>query len=162
MIGLYIVEFEQNGEDRAKYGERLIPELTKSLKIKGISETNLKLCRLFYSTYTHLASGIESALKITGINVLAIRQSLTDKLQGINNKANTIRQTPSDEFNLIQKPQVDQKNQHLMLRTEILLKLSFSHLLQLFPIQNLEKRTFYELECIIQASKRHHQISFYL
>ena len=25
LVGLYIVEFEQNGEDRARYGEKLLP-----------------------------------------------------------------------------------------------------------------------------------------
>ncbi|MBL1407512.1 hypothetical protein JKG61_01975 [Sphingobacterium sp. C459-1T] len=49
LIGLYIVEFEQNSEDRARYGDRLMPELAKSIKIKGLSETSLKLCRLFYT-----------------------------------------------------------------------------------------------------------------
>lgn len=31
LIGLYIVEFEQNGQDRAKYRERLLPELAASV-----------------------------------------------------------------------------------------------------------------------------------
>ena len=34
LIGYYIVEFEQNGEDRAKYGTQLLKELANSLKIK--------------------------------------------------------------------------------------------------------------------------------
>ena len=46
LIGLSIVEFEQQGEDRAKYGEKLLSDLALSIKIKGLSETNLKLCRL--------------------------------------------------------------------------------------------------------------------
>ena len=29
LIGFYIIEFEQKGEDRAKYGEKLLPELVK-------------------------------------------------------------------------------------------------------------------------------------
>src|SRR5690606_24230596 len=63
LIGLYIVEFEQNGEDRAKYGERLLPELAASVKIRGLSETNLKLCRLFYMAYPHLVSEIKTTLE---------------------------------------------------------------------------------------------------
>jgi hypothetical protein len=35
LIGLYTVEFEQKGEDRAKYGERLLAELATSIKIRG-------------------------------------------------------------------------------------------------------------------------------
>jgi len=31
LIGFHIVEFEQNGEDRAKYGQRLIEGLAKAL-----------------------------------------------------------------------------------------------------------------------------------
>lgn len=42
LIRYYIVAFEQNGEDRAKYGAKLLKELAKSLKIKGLGETNLK------------------------------------------------------------------------------------------------------------------------
>jgi hypothetical protein len=36
MVGAYIVEFEQNGADRAKYGERLLERLAEDLKGKGI------------------------------------------------------------------------------------------------------------------------------
>ena len=43
LIGYYIVEFEQKGEDRAQYGEQLVPSLSKKLGIKGLAETNLKL-----------------------------------------------------------------------------------------------------------------------
>jgi hypothetical protein len=31
LIGFYIVEFEQNGEDRAEYGKQLLPKLALSL-----------------------------------------------------------------------------------------------------------------------------------
>jgi hypothetical protein len=31
-IGAYIVEFEQNGEDRASYGQQLLPRLARDLK----------------------------------------------------------------------------------------------------------------------------------
>jgi len=45
LIGLYIIELEQKGKERAKYGEQLLPELAASIKIKGLSVTNLRLCR---------------------------------------------------------------------------------------------------------------------
>ena len=35
LIGYYIVEFEQKGEDRANYGEKLLPNLEESLNTKG-------------------------------------------------------------------------------------------------------------------------------
>ncbi len=51
LFGWYIVEFEQNGEDRAKYGAKFLEKLSsklKTLNIKGVSETRLKLYRSFY------------------------------------------------------------------------------------------------------------------
>lgn len=36
LIGCYIVEFEQNGEDRASYGEKLLKNLENSLNTKGL------------------------------------------------------------------------------------------------------------------------------
>lgn len=47
LIGFYIVEFEQNGADRAEYGKRLLTELAKSLKIKGLTAPELSRCRQF-------------------------------------------------------------------------------------------------------------------
>ena len=53
-IGKQIVEEEQNGEDRAKYGSYLIKELSKRLTEdfgKGFTSTNLKMMRQFYNTF---------------------------------------------------------------------------------------------------------------
>lgn len=36
-IGAYIVEFEQNGEDPASYGQQLLPRLARDLKRRGIA-----------------------------------------------------------------------------------------------------------------------------
>ncbi|MEH2067138.1 MAG: DUF1016 N-terminal domain-containing protein [Nostoc sp.] len=44
-IGAYIVEYEQNGVDRAAYGTQLIKKLADDLKrpnIEGLSHRNLK------------------------------------------------------------------------------------------------------------------------
>ena len=40
-MGCYIVEFEQNGEDRAAYGEQLLKKLEQRLKTKGLNERAL-------------------------------------------------------------------------------------------------------------------------
>lgn len=39
LIGYYIVEFEQKGEDRAKYGTKLITELAKLISRVYLPET---------------------------------------------------------------------------------------------------------------------------
>ncbi len=50
-IGKKIVEVEQNGETKAKYGSNLISELSKQVTVdfgKGFNSTNLKMMRQFY------------------------------------------------------------------------------------------------------------------
>ncbi len=54
-IGKRIVEEEQGGESRAKYGEALLKNLSKVLTVefgKGFSEDNLKNMRRFYLTFS--------------------------------------------------------------------------------------------------------------
>ena len=39
LIGYYIVEYEQNGSDRAKYGDKLLKRLEERVNTKGLNET---------------------------------------------------------------------------------------------------------------------------
>jgi len=65
LIGYYIVEFEQNGQDRAVYGEKLIENLAKKLSNqKGMSSTNLKLFKMFYITYPQISQTVFDQFKI--------------------------------------------------------------------------------------------------
>jgi DUF1016 N-terminal domain len=54
LIGLYIIEFEQNGEDRAKYGEKLLQKLAERLSKDSLSYRNLKLFRQFQIAYPQI------------------------------------------------------------------------------------------------------------
>lgn len=135
LIGFYIVEFEQHGQDRARYGERLLSELAASIKIKGLSETNLRLCRQFYTAYPQIASAIKLSLERLGFQISEISQSLTDELNGFLFPA--IHQTLSDELpSLTVQPE------------KLLANLSYSHFLELISITDLTKRTFLEMETI--------------
>ena len=52
--GRYIVEYEQNGEDRAKYGANLMGNLVRDLRARygrGFSKTNLIYMRKFYLVF---------------------------------------------------------------------------------------------------------------
>lgn len=52
--GRHIVEFEQQGKEKADYGSALLTNLAKDLKTKygkGFSKSNIYLCRLFYIKY---------------------------------------------------------------------------------------------------------------
>lgn len=54
VIGFYIVEYEQNGNDRANYGEKLIKRLVQKINRRGLNETLLKNCRRFYLLYPQI------------------------------------------------------------------------------------------------------------
>src|SRR3989339_602772 len=53
-IGRHIVEFEQQGEEKAEYGTALLDLLSVNLKLrygKGFSKSNIIYMRLFYIKY---------------------------------------------------------------------------------------------------------------
>jgi predicted nuclease of restriction endonuclease-like (RecB) superfamily len=62
LIGKYIVEYEQQGKERAEYGTELLVSLSKDLKVhfgKGFSRSNLQLMRLFYVKYPDFQTQFE-------------------------------------------------------------------------------------------------------
>jgi len=138
LIGYYIFEFQQNGKDRAKYGEKLLSEISKSSKINGLSITNLKLFRQFYNTYPSISKALTETLEN-----LPIGQSLTDQFKL------PIGQTVSDQFKSpINQPVSDELKVKIGISPlRIISKLSFSHLVELIKIEDDLKRAFYELEC---------------
>jgi len=57
LIGGCIVQFEQRGSDRARYGERLLEYLSADLVrrgVRGLSVTNLRQSRQFYRLYPQI------------------------------------------------------------------------------------------------------------
>lgn len=58
MVGGWIVEFEQTGKERAKYGTRLLESLARNLaerNMKGLGEPRvLRDCRVHYQTYPQI------------------------------------------------------------------------------------------------------------
>jgi len=141
LIGYYIVEYEQKGEDRARYGEDFLNVLSTSLGIKGLSVTNLKNNRAFYIAFPQ------------------IRQTLSDEFEKIylysylvdyklENNTTQIRRT-SDEFELNKNNiQNDTASVDVKLAWKIVDKLSFSHITQLLPLDDQLKRTYYAIEAI--------------
>ena len=56
VIGYYIVEYEQDGSDRAQYGSHLLKNLEKEINQKGMNYTLFKTCRQFYKVYPQIGS----------------------------------------------------------------------------------------------------------
>lgn len=57
-IGYYIVEFEQHGNNRAAYGEKLLKRLEERLNIKGLDRTMSNLCRIFCQRYSQMCETV--------------------------------------------------------------------------------------------------------
>lgn len=62
LMGFYIVEFEQNGEDRAQYGEQLLKKLEQRINQKGLNVTLFQRSRMFYGIYPQFRVLIEKYL----------------------------------------------------------------------------------------------------
>ena len=98
LVGYYIVEFEQHGEDRAKYGDKLINRLAKEINRKGFETRSLHMYRRIYLVYPQLGSVIESFLQknkllLSDPGISSILQSVTAKLQNTENQSDTILQS---------------------------------------------------------------------
>jgi predicted nuclease of restriction endonuclease-like (RecB) superfamily len=139
LIGCYIIEFEQNGEDRAKYGARLLEEMAKNLKaqkIKGLDAQSLRICRIFYSVYPQFS---EFAFQIIqNQNRKQIRGSLTRELQTNDNQIDEIRKSATREFD----------KEHPIPSNILLSRLSFTHFIELIKKDDSLERLFYEVETI--------------
>jgi hypothetical protein len=60
LIGAYIVEFDQHGEDRARYGQRLYVRLATDLHARGAQgcgERMLQQMAQFYRVYAQFGPG---------------------------------------------------------------------------------------------------------
>ena len=62
LVGCYIVEYEQHGEDRAKYGEKLLKNLAQSLNRRGFGERRLYEFRQTYLIYPQIGPVIAGYL----------------------------------------------------------------------------------------------------
>ena len=126
LIGAYLVEYEQHGQDKAEYGEKLYKNLAKKLQeqgVKGLSFTNLHLCKQFYVAYPQIVQTVSEQLPMmlkSGINIL---QSTSISTQ---------RQPTEWQINAF----------------ELINRLSFSHIIELLKADLPLKRFFYESQAI--------------
>lgn len=139
VIGMYIREYEQRGTDRAQYGEKLLPILSKKLHQKGLKtmgERRLREYRLFYQTYPQIWRTVSAKFKNLdnqGVKVLSMPNE--EKENGA--------QTPTPSISDV--PQTD---------PELLInRLSYSHFLELLKCDTPLQRLFYETESLVNHWK---------
>lgn len=63
LIGFYIVEYEQQAQDRASYGSKLLQSIANKLDTQGLSSRNLKLFRQFYQSYPQIGQTVSAVFK---------------------------------------------------------------------------------------------------
>ena len=142
LVGYYIVEFEQHGEDRAKYGDKLINRLAKEINRKGFEPRSLHMYRRIYLVYPQLGSVIESFLQKNNLSlsdsgISSILQSVTAKLQNAENHSDTILQSAIAKLEEWSTP-----------ADWLFYKLNYTSLAYLTNIEEPLKRAFYEQETI--------------
>ena len=72
LVGYYIVEFEQHGEDRAKYGEKLLNRLSESINRKGFNPRRLREFRQLYLVYPILGNEVVKFIKVNQPQLLEL------------------------------------------------------------------------------------------
>ena len=131
LVGSYLVEFEQKGRDRAKYGTRLLEALAHDLAktgARGFTAAVLRSCRLAYTLYPQIRQtlSVESA----HIFIPTISATLSPESTAL-----SIRGTVPPEFPTPLSP-------------ESLLRFSWSQLQELVRLDDPWKRAFFENECL--------------
>ena len=125
MIGYYIVEFEQRGQNKAAYGTHLLEDLAERIDVKGLDRQLLNTCGLFYLRYPQICETVSRKLQGVGYrHSLPVRSIKESEICG----------TSSRKFETA--PEV------------LLSRLSFSHIKEIMPIDDPFERYFYEFECI--------------
>ena len=141
LMGCYIVEFEQNGEDRAAYGEQLLKKLEQRLKTKGLNERRFREFRRLYLVYPQLKEPVTQYIA----SQIQIRQSLTAEF------TEPIRRLVTAESeNGVWKLSTEypQTETWMIPADRLFNRLSSTHLNTISGIENPVKRAFYEMETI--------------
>ncbi len=132
LIGMWIIAFEQKGEDRAAYGEGLIEALAKAFKargVRGLGQRNLRNYRQIAMTWPRL--GIRQTVSAESLLPAEIWQTLSaESLPALNTDAADLPW--QDDAWMVR------------LRSE----LSFSHLLELSRVSDPVARAFYEVQAL--------------
>ncbi|WP_296484229.1 PDDEXK nuclease domain-containing protein [Rhodoferax sp.] len=148
VIGWYIREYEQQGADRATYGEAIINRLAEALAARGMRDLaprTLRQCRQFYTVYP-LIWQAEAAKSLATQLAPPIWQALS-AISPVAPAAPD-RATGGAMAHALAAP-----------IEKLFTTLSFSHLAELISIEDPLKRAFYEIECIrgnwaVRALKR--------
>ncbi len=129
LIGRQIEVYERHGADRAAYGDKLMDTLAARLKKQGwdrCDRRELYRFRQFYLSYPKIVETLSPQSRFS--------PELQPLLDNLPRSAVRIRETLSPQLALAQ--------------SDLIQRLSFSHLAELLELTDDTQRRFYELECI--------------
>lgn len=131
LVGAWLVEFEQSGKDRAKYGQKLLESVAADLakkEIKGLTDPRvLRDCRVLYRVYPQIRGSVTREL---GTITLPPNTPETLTVTGKRIRGSATRELPTP------------------LALQELMRLSWTHLQELIRLDDPWRRAFYENECI--------------
>jgi predicted nuclease of restriction endonuclease-like (RecB) superfamily len=137
LIGHFIVEYEQQGEDRATYGEHLLEKISNSLlqsELKNISAAELSRFRQFYTVYPQF-------LRTLSQKSFHLPESILGTVSQESHLPVPILGTASQELEV-------KSEKSIIEPAKLLSNLSYSHFSELIKISDPLKRSFYEIESI--------------
>lgn len=137
LFGWYIVEYQQQGADRASYGKKLLKKLSEQLTQrigKGFSVDNLELMRKFYSRYAE----IQQELPVESLHL-----SISETVSRISSKISETMPLKSEMQSFLPK--------NIWQTLSVKFSLSWSHYVVLMTIDSVEERRFYEVESLQNA-----------
>jgi predicted nuclease of restriction endonuclease-like (RecB) superfamily len=131
LVGAWLVEFEQSGKDRAKYGQKLLESVAADLakkEIKGLTDPRvLRDCRVLYRVYPQIRGSVTREF-----GMLALPPDTPETLAATRKRirGSATRELPTP------------------LALEQLMRLSWTHLQELIRLDDPWQRAFYENECL--------------
>ena len=144
ITGCYIVEYEQHGLDRAKYGEGLLKKLAARLGSDKYAVPTLKTYRLFYKLYPELCVEIRSYLE----SRFGKGSTVSSQLTGIEVKALPEKGSTVSSQSVEQGLLVYSGDNVGVAPSALFNRLSYSHICELLHLPESMMRTFYAYEAI--------------
>jgi predicted nuclease of restriction endonuclease-like (RecB) superfamily len=144
LIGFYIVNYEQKGQDRAKYGEKTLQTLAERLNKKSLSYRNLKLYRQFYKEFTSLEKPIFDYV----LNEFGNEKTLISGIQKNFIEDKTTSKDLAITDCLIGQSTIAQSDDLQIPPEKLFSHLSYTHFTLIMGVENAVARIFYELETI--------------
>ena len=151
LIGAWLVEFEQNGEDRAKYGAGMLKRVATDLAVRSVSGCAVRMLermRSFYREYPQLAGLISSPVVTNFENESSQAEKSSPQVGFFKILPPQIQQPPVAESTDEPKCSPVVTKSPPALPAAALLHLSWTHFIELLALDDPWKRAFYENECL--------------